>query len=39
MLERLIDYFQGHAGVTFKTMGQVATEWKQAHPLGGGSDA
>lgn len=39
MLERLIDYFQGHDGVAFKTMGQVATEWKQAHPLRGGSDA
>lgn len=34
MLEKLIDYMKGHAGVTFQTMGQVATEWKQAHPLG-----
>jgi hypothetical protein len=33
MLEKLIDYMKGHAGVTFKTMGQVATEWKQTHPL------
>lgn len=34
MLERLIDYIKSHAGVTFKTMGDVATEWKLAHPLG-----
>ena len=33
MLEQLIDYMKGHEGVTFKTMNQVAMEWKQAHPL------
>jgi peptidoglycan-N-acetylglucosamine deacetylase len=35
MLEQLIDYMKGHEGVTFKTMSEVATEWKQAHPLAG----
>lgn len=33
LLERLIEYTKGHEGVTFKTMGQVAAEWKQGHPL------
>jgi peptidoglycan/xylan/chitin deacetylase (PgdA/CDA1 family) len=33
MLEQLIDYMKGHEGVVFKTMGEVATEWKRAHPL------
>jgi hypothetical protein len=33
MLERLIEYIKGHEGVRFKTMGQVAIEWKQANPL------
>ena len=33
MLEQLIEYMKGHEGVTFKTMSQVAAEWKQAHPL------
>jgi len=33
MLEKLIEYMKGHEGVTFKTMGQVAAEWKKAHPL------
>jgi len=33
MLEQLIEYMQGHEGVTFQTMGQVAAQWKQAHPL------
>ena len=33
MLERLIEYMKGHEGVTFKTMSQVATEWKQANPV------
>ena len=33
MLEKLIEYMKGHEGVTFKTMGQVAAEWKQTHPL------
>ena len=33
MLEHLIEYIKNHEGVTFKTMGQVAEEWRQAHPL------
>lgn len=33
MLERLIAYMKGHEGVTFKTMSQVAAEWKQANPV------
>jgi len=33
MLERMIDYLRGHEGVTFKTMSQIATEWRQARPL------
>lgn len=33
MLERLIDYMKGHAGVTFRTMREVAAEWRRAHPL------
>lgn len=33
MLERLIEYCRGHEGVTFRTMGAVAAEWKQAHPF------
>ncbi len=33
MLERLIDYMKGHDGVTFTTMSQAATEWKQTNPL------
>ncbi len=33
MLEQLIDYMKGHAGVTFRTMHEVAAEWRAAHPL------
>jgi peptidoglycan/xylan/chitin deacetylase (PgdA/CDA1 family) len=33
MLERLIEYIRGHDGVTFRTMGDVAAEWKLQHPL------
>lgn len=33
MLEQVIDHIKGHEGVKFKTMREVATEWKQAHPL------
>jgi peptidoglycan/xylan/chitin deacetylase (PgdA/CDA1 family) len=33
MLERLIEYMKGHEGVTFKTMGQVATEWRRTNPI------
>jgi peptidoglycan/xylan/chitin deacetylase (PgdA/CDA1 family) len=33
MLERLIEYMKGHEGVRFRTMADVAAEWKTAHPL------
>jgi peptidoglycan/xylan/chitin deacetylase (PgdA/CDA1 family) len=33
MLERLIEYMKGHEGVTFKTMGQVASEWRRGNSL------
>jgi peptidoglycan/xylan/chitin deacetylase (PgdA/CDA1 family) len=33
MLERLIDYMKAHEGVAFKTMSQVASEWRQTNPL------
>jgi peptidoglycan-N-acetylglucosamine deacetylase len=33
MLERLIRHIQSHRGVEFKTMLEVATAWKQTHPL------
>lgn len=33
MLERLIRHIQSHRGVEFKTMLEVATAWKQSHPL------
>jgi peptidoglycan/xylan/chitin deacetylase (PgdA/CDA1 family) len=33
MLERLIEYMKSHEGVVFKTMSQVATEWRQRNPL------
>ena len=32
MLERLVDFFQGHDGVRFTTLGQVAAEWRAAQP-------
>lgn len=32
MLERLIDYFTRHDGVRFATLGQVADEFRAAHP-------
>ena len=32
MLERLIDYFKGHEGVRFATLGQVADEFRASHP-------
>ena len=34
MLQRLIEYMKGHANVRFRTMADVAAEWKIAHPLG-----
>lgn len=33
MLEQLIDYMKGYEGVKFKTMSEVAMEWKQTHPF------
>jgi peptidoglycan/xylan/chitin deacetylase (PgdA/CDA1 family) len=36
MLERLIRHIQSHRGVEFKTMLEVATAWKQSHPLAHG---
>ena len=33
MLERLIRHIQSHRGVEFRTMLEVATTWKQSHPL------
>jgi hypothetical protein len=33
MLERLIRHIQSHRGVEFKTMLEVASAWKQSHPL------
>lgn len=33
MLERLIEYIEGHEGVTFKPLAQVAEEFRAAHPL------
>lgn len=33
MLERLIEYINDHKGVTFKTMSQVAGEWRQKNLL------
>ena len=33
MLEQVIDYIKGHEGVQFKTMSEVAKEWKQKYPL------
>ncbi|MGH7842561.1 MAG: polysaccharide deacetylase family protein [Candidatus Binataceae bacterium] len=32
MLERLLDHMSGRAGVTFKTMSEVAFEYRQTHP-------
>jgi peptidoglycan/xylan/chitin deacetylase (PgdA/CDA1 family) len=32
MLERLIEYFQGHEGVRFATLADVAEEFRAAHP-------
>ncbi len=34
MLERLIDYFRGHAGVRFATLAEVAEEFRAAQPQG-----
>jgi peptidoglycan/xylan/chitin deacetylase (PgdA/CDA1 family) len=34
MLEKLIEYIRGHSGIKFRTMGEVAAEWKQNHPFG-----
>jgi peptidoglycan/xylan/chitin deacetylase (PgdA/CDA1 family) len=33
MLERLVDYFKGHSGVAFESLGGYAELWKQEHQL------
>jgi peptidoglycan-N-acetylglucosamine deacetylase len=33
MLERLMDHIRSRDGITFKTMNEVALEWKRSHPL------
>ncbi len=33
MLERLITHMRNHSGVTFKTMSEVALEFKKMNPL------
>lgn len=33
MLDRLIDYIKGHDGVTFRTLAEVAEEFRAANPL------
>ena len=33
MLERLIEYMKGHDGVRFRTMADVAEEFRRSHPL------
>lgn len=35
MLERLLDYIQGHGGVRFSTMEAHAAAWRDAHPFAG----
>jgi peptidoglycan/xylan/chitin deacetylase (PgdA/CDA1 family) len=34
MLERLLDYYAGHPGVHFTTMGDYVARWADEHPLG-----
>jgi peptidoglycan/xylan/chitin deacetylase (PgdA/CDA1 family) len=36
MLERLVRHIRNHLGVQFVTMLEVASAWKQAHPLATG---
>jgi len=39
MLERLINHFREHEGISFKTMSEVALEFRQSHSVGtGGSE-
>jgi hypothetical protein len=33
MLQRLIDHMKERDGISFSAMGEVAREWKRAHPL------
>jgi peptidoglycan-N-acetylglucosamine deacetylase len=33
MLERLIDYFEGHEDVVFETLGEYVKRWKADNPL------
>jgi hypothetical protein len=33
MLERLVNHMRNRSGVTFKTMSEVALEFKKANPL------
>jgi len=33
MLQRLIDHMKERDSISFKAMGEVAREWKRAHPL------
>ena len=33
MLERLLDYFAGHDGVVFESMGRYVERWRAANPL------
>lgn len=33
MLERLVEHMRSRDGVEFRTMAEVAAQWKQAHPL------
>jgi peptidoglycan-N-acetylglucosamine deacetylase len=33
MLERLVRHIRNHSGVEFLTMAQVASTWRQAHPV------
>lgn len=33
MLERLIDYFENHDGVTFETLGEYVERWRARNPL------
>jgi hypothetical protein len=39
MLERLIEYFQGHAGVRFTTLDDIADDFARRHPRTSGAVA
>jgi peptidoglycan-N-acetylglucosamine deacetylase len=36
MLNRLVEHMKERSGVSFKTMAEVAHQWRRAHPLDGG---